>query len=56
MDICCSHPMVTFLLHGLDTIHVLRPHPYGLQAVRRYDFEVSPFDPAAPVPAYSKVM
>lgn len=56
MEVCFSHPQVTFLLHCIDTIHMLWPHPYGIQAARRYDFDWIPFDPAARVPPYSKVM
>jgi HAD superfamily hydrolase (TIGR01484 family) len=54
--ICQRHPQVTFLLHSRDAIHMLWPHPYGIEAAQRYDFDVTPFDPETPAPPYSKMM
>jgi len=56
MELFRCEPEITFLLLSINQIHVLWPHPFGVQAAESYDFLIQPYAPSGEPDAYSKIM
>jgi hydroxymethylpyrimidine pyrophosphatase-like HAD family hydrolase len=49
-------PEVTFLFMDQREVYILYPHPFGLEAIERWDFPSQPFEHASREAAFSKLM